>query len=71
MSEIFELTARPNSELFFKKNDANDPRLGEVVSSEVSEYEAAGIVIVGCPQDEGVRRNGGRIGAAFAPDGAG
>jgi formiminoglutamase len=25
-------------------------------------------VLLGCPQDEGVRRNGGRIGAAEAPD---
>ena len=28
----------------------------------------ADIVIVGCPQDEGVKRNGGREGAAAAPE---
>lgn len=52
--------------LFFSKNDANDVRLGEVVKN--SNYEDSQIVIVGCPQDEGVRRNGGRLGAAHAPD---
>lgn len=30
-------------------------------------YEAADLVILGCPQDEGVRRNNGRPGAAEAP----
>lgn len=68
MNDIFELTKRPNSDLFFKKNDANDPRLSEIVSIEKEVYENAQIVIIGCPQDEGVRRNGGRTGAALAPD---
>ncbi len=31
-------------------------------------YDAADIVIIGCPQDEGVRRNDGRPGAAAGPD---
>ncbi len=68
MTDIFDLTKRPDPELFFKKNDANDPRLGEAVSVEPVDYENAQMVIIGCPQDEGVRRNGGRIGAASAPD---
>jgi formiminoglutamase len=68
MSDIFELTERPNTELFFSKNDANDPRLGEIVSTDRVGYGNAQIVVIGCPQDEGVRRNGGRIGAALAPD---
>ncbi len=68
MSDIFELTYRPDLELFFRKNDVNDPRLGEIVSAETDSYENAEIVIVGCPQDEGVKRNKGRIGAALAPD---
>jgi formiminoglutamase len=68
MTEIFDLTERPSSELFFKKNDANDPRLGEIVAAGRSDYAAADIVILGCPQDEGVRRNNGRVGAALAPD---
>lgn len=68
MSEIFEQTSRPDSSLFFSRGDKNDPRLGEIVSSDDKDYESADIVILGCPQDEGVRRNGGRIGAAAAPD---
>ncbi|MFZ1699253.1 MAG: formimidoylglutamase [Pyrinomonadaceae bacterium] len=67
MSDIFELTTRPNPDVFFGKGDANDPRLGETVGREPEDYAAADIVIVGCPQDEGVRRNGGRVGAAEAP----
>lgn len=67
MSDIFELTSRPNADVFFLRNDPNDPRLGEIVSSDPSDYAAAEIVIVGCPQDEGVRRNNGRVGAADAP----
>jgi len=38
------------------------------VSSEPGGYDSANIVILGCPQDEGVRRNNGREGAAEAPD---
>ena len=68
MNRIFELTNRPNADLFYSRDDANDPRLGEVVSHEPEAYDAADLVIVGCPQDEGVRRNGGRVGAADAPD---
>lgn len=67
MSDIFELTSRPDADLFFTRNDPNDPRLGETVSSNPAGYTAADIVILGCPQDEGVRRNNGRVGAADAP----
>lgn len=68
MSEIFSQTSRPNPDLFFSKNDKNDPRLGEIVGREEKDYEEADIVILGCPQDEGVRRNNGREGAALAPE---
>ena len=68
MSEIFDQTTRPNAELFFSRNDPNDPRLGEVVGREEKDYPASDIVILGCQQDEGVRRNNGRVGAAEAPD---
>src|SRR5262245_22713947 len=68
MSSIFELTTRPDPQLFFSRNDANDPRLGEIVHREPDDYPAADLVIVGCPQDEGVRRNNGRAGAGAAPD---
>jgi len=65
MFDIFQYTTRPTKELFFKKNDANDARLGELVTD--NNYEQAEVIILGCPQDEGVRRNGGRPGAALAP----
>jgi formiminoglutamase len=59
--------ARPPTDL---PHRADDPRLGEVV--EYWRGDAAALrpgrpVLIGFPQDEGVRRNGGRIGAAAAP----
>src|SRR5438094_2054025 len=68
MSDIFELTSRPDGGLFYSRQDPNDPRLGETVRSDTGDYESAELVILGCPQDEGVRRNGGRTGAAAAPN---
>jgi len=68
MPDIFELTSRANPEVFFKRNDPNDPRLGEIVSANPEDYTSADIVIMGCPQDEGVRRNNGRVGSADAPN---
>jgi formiminoglutamase len=52
--------------LFLSRNDSNDLRLGDIVFNE--KYKESKIVILGCPQDEGVKRNGGRVGAALAPD---
>lgn len=49
---------------------SDDPRLGEVIEfwkSDVAALRPGRAVVVGFPQDEGVRRNGGRIGAADAP----
>lgn len=68
MNDIFQITTRPNEALFFKKHDVNDVRLGEIVSFDRTDYETSEIVVLGCPQDEGVRRNGGRVGAKLAPD---
>ena len=42
-----------------------DLRIGNLFCDD---YAEARIVIVGFPHDEGVRRNGGRVGAASAPD---
>ncbi len=41
--------------------------MGDVVLRAEDDYSSAEIVILGCPQDEGVRRRGGRTGAAEAP----
>jgi len=67
MTDLFALTTRPDTALFFKRGEDGDPRLGEIVRHHPQDYAASKIVILGCPQDEGVRRNGGRIGAAAAP----
>ncbi len=64
---IFESTVRPDQALFFRRDEIGDPRWGERVSFAPADYAKAKIVLLGCPQDEGVRRNGGRIGAAAAP----
>lgn len=64
--DILEQTTRPDAELFYRRGDRNDLRLGEIVPN--NKYENADIVILGCPQDEGVTRNKGRAGAALAPD---
>jgi formiminoglutamase len=68
MTTIFEQTTRPDAQLFFSRGDKNDPRMGEIVRHDEEGYDVADIVIVGCPQDEGVRRNNGRVGAAEAPN---
>jgi formiminoglutamase len=59
--------------LFFTRHDPEDPRLGEWVrplawdaTLEASLAEES-TVIIGWPDDEGIRLNGGRPGAALAP----
>jgi formiminoglutamase len=50
---------------------ADDPRLGEIIEpwqGDPAALRPGRAVIVGYPQDEGVRRNQGRPGAAEAPD---
>ncbi len=64
---IFHSTTRPDEKLFYSRNDPNDLKMGEHVQRDPAEYDDAQVVILGCPQDEGVRRNKGRIGAAKAP----
>ncbi len=66
--DLFTLTTRPDERLFFHRDEAGDPRLGETVRWHPEDYASADTVLLGCPQDEGVRRNGGRVGAAAAPD---
>ena len=52
--------------LFFTKNDPQDPRLGEWAT--LPNVEAHHFQILGFPDDEGIRINGGRGGASEAPD---
>jgi formiminoglutamase len=48
----------------------DDPRLGEIVEfwdGNPAALRRGRAILIGFPQDEGVRRNGGRVGAAEAP----
>lgn len=68
MANIFDLTSRPDPEIFYSRNDRNDPRMGEIVRREPDHYASSDIVILGYSEDEGIRRNDGREGAAKAPN---
>jgi formiminoglutamase len=49
----------------------DDPRLGDIIErwdGRLTALRRDRAVLIGFPQDEGVRRNGGRVGAAQAPD---
>lgn len=65
---LFQATHRPDNALLYRRRDPNDRRLGEIVLSSPKAYADAEFVLLGFPQDEGVRRNSGRPGAALAPD---
>lgn len=56
--------------LFFTRNDAQDPRLGDLVQplEGALPLQSNDYCIGGYPDDEGVRINGGRAGAAAGPD---
>jgi hypothetical protein len=66
--QILDHVNPPPVEVFYQRNDPNDQRLGETVQVDAAAYDSAHVVILGCPQDEGVRRNKGRLGSAHAPD---
>jgi formiminoglutamase len=53
--------------LYFSRDDPGDPRLGDRVGRGCGAVGTAAVAILGCGQDEGVRRNGGRPGAAGGP----
>jgi formiminoglutamase len=67
MNHLHHLRQAPPATRFEKRNDPHDRRLGEIVKTQVSDYASAEIVLLGCPQDEGVRRNRGRPGASEGP----
>ncbi|NNE45135.1 MAG: formimidoylglutamase [Rhodothermales bacterium] len=46
----------------------DDPRLGDYVSFSPGGHQEILIAMAGFPVDDGVRTNGGRVGAAHAPD---
>lgn len=47
---------------------SDDPRIGHLLGTHLTGGEVPRAVLVGFPSDEGVHRNGGRVGAAGAPD---
>ncbi len=54
--------------LYFSRNDPADPRMGDVIVRDLSAIpDTVRAVLIGVPQDIGVARNRGRIGAAGAP----
>jgi formiminoglutamase len=59
---------RTKDDLFFSKKDSSDPRLGDLAQKIETIKDFADVsVIAGYPDDEGIKRNGGRVGARDAP----
>lgn len=56
-----------DTSLFDAPQKEGDPRLRERIGTDQAAYDAADIVILGSPIDEGVARNQGRMGAADGP----
>lgn len=55
-------------ELFFSRLDPADPRLGELVQrGDGADRKTAEVALFGYPDDDGIRLNGGRLGARNAP----
>jgi formiminoglutamase len=46
----------------------DDPRLSELIGRDLATETWPAVALIGFPCDEGVRRNGGRVGAGEAPD---
>lgn len=65
--DLFEELTAVDEALLYTRRDPNDVRLGDVVLRDTAGYDRAEFVLVGCPQDTGVRRNRGRVGARGAP----
>jgi len=55
-------------QLSLPQTTPDDVRLGQLLGEDLSKNAVPQVVLVGFPSDEGVRRNGGRPGAAQAPD---
>jgi formimidoylglutamase len=69
MPSISDFLIPPDRTLFFSKNDPTDPRMGDLTIQDIERFPlTARVALIGVPQHIGVERNGGRIGAAEAPD---
>lgn len=65
--KLFAVTESLSPGLFAGNHDPNDPKVGEIVKYNPREYGGSQVVILGCPEDEGVKRNRGIPGARNAP----
>lgn len=69
MDSIWAHLVEPDEALFYSRGDKNDVRLGDHVKRGERNFSTEmQLGILGVPEDEGVRRNKGRPGAAEAPD---
>lgn len=57
-----------DAKLYFTKNDPKDPRLGDLVIKTASKKDDIEFILAGYPDDEGIKLNGGRLGAAEGPN---
>ena len=57
----------PSYDAFVSRGDPDDLRMGDTIDRGEAPGSDIRVVLIGCPQDEGVRRNGGRQGAAGGP----
>lgn len=51
-----------------EKTFNQDPHISDLIGKSLDDRQSPKVVIIGFPSDEGVHRNGGRTGAAQAPD---
>ena len=68
MEKILHNFKAPPKELFFTKNDPFDPRLGEVFKWQENPTSEMKFGLFGYEDDEGIEKNGGRVGARLAPN---
>ncbi len=66
-SNLFNNLNPVSKKIFTSRADPNDIRFGDIIFSDQNNYMDANIMIIGCPQDKGVKRNKGRVGARQAP----
>lgn len=67
MMMLFKKTKRLDPEILGDSHDPNDPKLGEIIRYHPQDYESADVIILGCPEDKGVKRNKGIPGARNGP----
>ncbi len=69
METAWKLLSDAPDAVFFSRSDESDPRMGDIVRRQKENLSPdIRIGIVGVPEDEGVKRNRGRVGAKEAPN---